>query len=276
MKNSTQKIALFLFSILFFSCEEVVDIDLNNAEPKLVIDAIIKWQKGTTGENQTIKLSLTNDFYTNEILPASGAIVKVINSSGTEFDFIEIVPNSGDYNCTNFMPIIDETYSLFIQFEGQIYTASSKLFATPEIINVSQETVQGFGGEEEIQIKYFYQDNASEDNFYLLSVKNPNKQIPEFGAVSDEFFQGNIMFGFYGSDETEPGITLELGVQGISVGYYNYMNKLITIAGSGSGNPFATPPATIRGNIVNQNNADDFPLGYFFLSEIDVVEYEVQ
>ena len=276
MKNSTQKIALFLFSILFFSCEEVVDIDLNNAEPKLVIDAIIKWQKGTTGENQTIKLSLTNDFYTNEILPASGAIVKVMNSSGTEFDFIEIVPNSGDYNCTNFMPIIDETYSLFIQFEGQIYTASSKLFATPEIINVSQETVQGFGGEEEIQIKYFYQDNASEDNFYLLSVKNPNKQIPEFGAVSDEFFQGNIMFGFYGSDETEPGITLELGVQGISVGYYNYMNKLITIAGSGSGNPFATPPATIRGNIVNQNNADDFPLGYFFLSEIDVVEYEVQ
>ena len=272
-----KKYILFLVLItLFSSCEKVVDIDLNNAEPKLVIDAIIKWQKGTSGENQTIKLSLTNDFYTNDILPASGAVVKVINSGGTEFDFLETVPNSGEYICTNFVPVIDETYTLAIQYDSQIYRASSKLFATPEIINITQETVQGITGEDEIEIKYFYQDNGAEDNYYLLGVKNPNKQIPEFGVVSDEFFQGNVMFGFYGSSETEPGITLGLSVQGISIGYYNYMNKLIAIAGSGSGNPFATPPATIRGNIVNETNADDFPLGYFFLSEIDSINYLVQ
>ena len=276
MKKTNLYISFLLLITLFSSCEKVVDIDLNNAEPKLVIDAIIKWQKGTSGENQTIKLSLTNDFYTNDILPASGAVVKVINSGGTEFDFLETVPNSGEYICTNFVPVIDEIYALAIQYDGQIYTASSKLFATPEIINVTQETVQGISGEDEIEVKYFYQDNGAEDNYYLLGVVNPNKQIPEFGVVSDEFFQGNVMFGFYGSSETEPGITLGLSVQGISIGYYNYMNKLVTIAGSGSGNPFATPPATIRGNIVNETNADDFPLGYFFLSEIDSINYLVQ
>ena len=85
---------ILLYSVLLFttllstSCEEVVDIDLNNSEPKLVIDAIIKWQKGTTGENQTIKLSLTNDFYTNEILPANGATVTVTNSSDVVFSSI--------------------------------------------------------------------------------------------------------------------------------------------------------------------------------------------
>ena len=272
---------ILLYSVLLFttllstSCEEVVDIDLSNSEPKLVIDAIIKWQKGTSGENQTIKLSLTNDFYTNNILPANGATVTVTNSSNVVFNFVE-VPTTGDYVCNNFQPVIGEIYRLEILFEGAVYTASSALFATPDIITVEQETVVGISGEDEIQIKYFYQDNGAEENYYLLGVKNPNKQIPEFGVVSDEFFQGNVMFGFYGSSETEPGITLGLSVQGISIGYYNYMNKLIAIAGSGSGNPFATPPATVRGNIVNETSTDDFPLGYFFLGEIDAIDYLVQ
>ena len=272
---------ILLYSVLLFttllstSCEEVVDIDLSNSEPKLVIDAIIKWQKGTSGENQTIKLSLTNDFYTNNILPANGATVTVTNSSNVVFNFVE-VPTTGDYVCTNFQPVIGEIYRLEILYEGAVYTASSALFATPDIITVEQETVVGISGEDEIQIKYFYQDNGAEENYYLLGVKNPNKQIPEFGVVSDEFFQGNVMFGFYGSSETEPGITLDLSVQGVSKSYHNYMNKLITIAGSGSGNPFATPPATVRGNITNTTNNSDYPLGYFHLSEIDTVNYLVE
>jgi hypothetical protein len=273
-----QKIYLYivlLSTVFFTSCEEVVNIDLSNAAPKLVIEGIIKWKKGTSGENQTIKLTLTNDFYTNDILPANGAIVTVTNSSDIVFNFTE-VPNTGDYVCNNFQPIIGETYRLEILYDGEVYTATNTLIASPNIVNVTQETVPGFGGDNEIQIKYFYPDNVTEINYYLLRVKNPNKQIPEFGAVSDEFFQGNLMFGFYGSSETEPGIILDLSVQGITLGYYNYMNKLIEIAGSGSGNPFATPPATIRGNILNITNSNNFPLGYFHLSEIDTVNYLVQ
>lgn len=266
---------LLLSTTLFTSCEEVVNVDLSNAEPKLVIEAIIKWEKGTTGENQTIKLSLTNDFYTNDVLPANGAIVTVTNSADVVFDFVQ-VPNTENYVCNNFQPVIGETYRLEILYDGEIYTASNTLFPTPDILNVTQEAVDGISGEDEIQIKYFYQDNGAEENYYLLRVKNPNKQIPEFGAVSDEFFQGNLMFGFYGSSETEPGITLDLSVQGISRGYHDYMNKLISIAGSGSGNPFATPPATVRGNITNTTNSNNFPLGYFHLSEIDTVNYLVQ
>ena len=266
---------VFLSTTIFTSCEEVVNVDLSNAAPKLVIEAIIKWEKGTSGENQTIKLSLTNNFYTNDILPANGAIVTVTNSLNQVFNFVQ-VPNTEKYVCSNFQPVIGETYRLEVLYNGEIYTATNTLYATPDIINVTQETVQGFGGQDQIQIKYFYQDYGAEENYYLLRVKNPNKQIPEFGVVSDEFFQGNIMFGFYGSSETEPGITLDLSVQGISKGYYNYMNKLIEIAGSGSGNPFATPPATIRGNILNNTNSNNFPLGYFHLSEIDTANYLVQ
>lgn len=275
MKKLIIYFVLFFTSVLFSSCEDVIDVDLNNAEPKLVIDGIIKWQKGTTGAEQVIKLSLTNDFFTNDILAANGASVTITNSLNETFIFLEDGV-TGNYICNNFNPVIGETYSLVVVYNGELYSATNTFVAGPPILNVQQEIAQGFGGEDEIEVKYFFQDNGSEDNYYLLGVKNPNKQIPEFGVVSDEFFQGNLMFGFYGSSETESGITLKLSVQGITFGYYNYMNILTTIAGSGTGNPFATPPATLRGNIINQTNSDNFPLGYFHLSEIDEIDYLVQ
>jgi len=275
MKKSILSIVLVFALMLFSGCEKVIDIDLNNAKPKLVIDAVIKWQKGTTGEEQVIKLSLTNDFFTNEILPANSAAVTITNSADETFTFLED-GTTGNYICTNFNPVIGEIYTLVVIYDGEIYTATNPLLATPPIINVQQETVQGVTGQDLIQIKYFFQDNGTEENYYLLGVKNPNKQIPEFGVVSDEFFQGNIMFGFYGSSETAPDITINFSVQGITKGFYNYMNKLVAIAGSGGGNPFATPPATLRGNILNQTNINNYPLGYFHLSEIDEVNYLVQ
>lgn len=267
---------IFILTILIFSisCQDTVDIPLQTGKPKLVINAVIKWHKGTTGENQTIKLSLINDFYTNDVVFANGATVTVTNSSNTVFNFTE-VPNSGDYTCTNFVPVINENYTLSVTYQGETYTSTSKLLATPPIINVEQETVPGPTGEDEIQVKFFFQDNGSENNFYLLGVKNSKKKVQEYGVVSDEFFQGNVMFGFYAS-EVEQGRTLKLTLQGITNSYYNYMNKLIPIASTNTGNPFATPPATLRGNIINQTDNEEYPLGYFALGEVDTREYIVQ
>jgi hypothetical protein len=267
--------AFFGILFTFASCETVVDIPLKNEEPKLVIDAVIKWQKGTAGNNQTIRLSLTNDFYTNEVVPATGATVTVTDSNSNIFNFTE--NNLGEYTCTNFNPVINQNYTLSVTYKGENYTATNKLYQTPTIINFQQETIPGIGGSDSIQIKFFYQDNGQEINYYLVGVKDPNKLKPQFGAVRDEFFQGNVMFGLYRNDEIKTGDTILFSLQGISTGYFNYMEKLIDISGSqGGGNPFATPPATLRGNIVNNSNIGNYPLGYFHLSEIDERSYVVQ
>lgn len=266
--------AIICILFTFASCETVVDIPLKNEEPRLVIDAIIKWQKGTVGNNQTIRLSLTNDFYTNEVVPATGATITITDSNSNVFNFIE--SNQGEYTCTNFNPVINESYTLLVTYKGENYTATNKLYETPTIINFQQETVPGFGGDA-IQIKFFYQDNGQEDNYYLVGVKDPNKQRPQFGAVRDEFFQGNVMFGLYRNDEIKSGDNILFSLQGISLGYFNYMEKLIDISGGqGGGNPFSTPPASLRSNIVNNTNNENYPLGYFHLSEIDERSYTVQ
>ena len=220
-------------------------------------------------------MTTTTNFYTNVIPVVSGATVFVTNSSNIVFNFIE-TPNTGEYICTNFVPIINESYTLTVIRDGEIYKATDTLLATPFIDSVQQQTVPGFGGVDEIQVKFFYQDNGLEDNFYLVGVKNNTIVYPEYGVLSDEFFQGNQMFGFYTNQNLETGNILDLSVQGISERYNNYMSKLLNIAGSQGGNPFVAPPATLKGNIVNQTNSGNYPLGYFSLGEIDTITYTVQ
>jgi Domain of unknown function (DUF4249) len=262
MKN----ILYILVVILFASCEEVVNVDLNTAAPKLVIDASIKWQKGTLGNEQKIKLTTTTDFYSTTIPVVSGATVFI--------NFIE-VPNSGEYVCTNFVPVVNEDYTLTVINNGETYTATEKLIATPVIDSIEQTAVAGFNGDE-IQVKFFYQDNGLEDNFYLIGFKNNQVAFPEYGAITDEFFQGNQMFGFYTNADLKKDDILDMSLQGTNERYYNYMNKLLSIAGTVGGNPFATPPGTLKGNIINQTNSKNYPLGYFSLGEIDTRNYTVE
>ena len=92
MKKIKLYIAILITSISLISCEDVVNVNLNTAAPKLVIDASIQWQKGTAGSLQKIKLTTTTDFYSNTIPVATGAIVTVTNTTGTT---LTVYPASG-------------------------------------------------------------------------------------------------------------------------------------------------------------------------------------
>ncbi len=277
MKNIKLYIVLILTSISILSCEDVINVDLDTANPKLVIDASLKWQKGETGNLQTIKLSTTTDFYSNTIPPVTGATVSVINLSSditVIYIFNETAP--GTYVCTNFNPIINNEYQLTVVNNGETYKATSKLMPTPVIEFDKQTMIPGFGGDEIVEVKFYFVDNGDEDNFYLVGAKNSNIVYTEYSVITDEFFQGNMMFGVYIDDKLKAGDVIDYSLQGITEKYSNYMNKLLSISGSGGGGPFSTPPATLRGNIVNQNNADNYPLGYFHLSEIDTGSYTIE
>ena len=273
VKNLLKIVSLFIISVAFFSCEDVVDIDLSTAPAKLVIDASIKWQKGTTGNEQTIRLTTTTDFYASTIPTVSGATVFITDGNGIQYDFIE-TPGSGNYVCTNFNPEIRQTYSLTVIYDSQVYTATESLIEVPTIDYVEQTENGGFTGDQ-IEVKFFYQDIPNQDNFYLIMFNSSNVSLPIFDVVNDSFFQNNQMFGYLANELEKDDIIL-FTLQGISESYYNYMNILLGIAGTNGGSPFQTPPATVRGNIVNQTNTNNFALGFFRLSETDTISYTVQ
>lgn len=274
MRNKINLIIVLLTAIFFNSCEDVVNIPLNTDQPKLVIDAAIIWQKGTTGNNQTIKLSTTADFYTNIIPVVSGATVFIKNSSNVVFNFVE-TPNTGIYLCDNFVPVNNESYTLTVINNGQTYTAIETLKSVAAITSVTQETLNGLGTDF-LKLKTFFNDPADIDNYYLYKYTFSKNLKPEYAVDDDQFFQGNEFFSLVLEEDTKPGETVEITHYGISKAYYNYMTILLNASGTSSGSPFQSTPATVKGNIKNKTNFDNYPLGYFTLSETDTRNYTIQ
>jgi len=269
-----KKIHYILFTILvmtFSGCEQVIDVDLETAAPRLVIDASIQWQKGTNGETQKVKLTTTAPYFGTEIPTVSNATVFITDSNNTIFNFIE-TPDTGEYYCTDFVPVLNTSYVLTVITNGETYTATETFKPVPVIDKVEQIVKEGFSGEY-TQIKAFYTDDAATNDFYLFRWKPNFKAIPSYSISEDEFYQGNQIFGLYISEDFKPGDKIDITIYGISERYYNYMNKLISIVETGG--PFQSPPSKVLGNIVNTTNKDNYALGYFNLSEIDFLNYEV-
>lgn len=273
MKKATLLIVFFI-SIFFTSCEEVVDVDLKTAPTKLVIEAAINWQKGTTGKQQTIKLTTTAGYFENAVPVVSGATVFIKNSKNVQFNFSEF-QKTGRYVCNNFVPEIDENYSLTVISGGNTYTATETMKGVAPITRIEQNNEGGFTGKE-IETKAFFNDPANADNFYLFKYAYSHKITATYYATEDKFFQGNEFFSKSDDDDLKIGNEVEMTHYGISKQYYNYMNILISIAGSGSGGPFQSPPATVKGNIINTTDKANYPLGYFSLSETDYRKYKIQ
>ena len=273
MKN-TQLIITLLSFLFLSSCEEVVQLDLPNAAPRIVIEASLNWQKGTAGNFQKIKLTTTTGFYDTVIPLVSGASVNVKNSSNNTFTFNEI-NGTGEYVCNNFIPQINETYTLTVISNGQTYTATEALKSVAPIVEIIQNDKGGFTGNT-IEIKTYFNDPANDSNFYLYNYSYSSQILQNFYVDEDTFYQGNRFFSVSLSDKVKKNDKIIVTHFGISKSYYNYLSVLLSIASNGGGSPFQSPPATVRGNIINATNTDDYPLGYFSVSESDKREYTIQ
>ena len=264
-------IAIFsLFLIIFSSCEEVVELDLEKSEPRLVIEASIKWIKGTEGNNQSIRLSTTTPYYENENIPVDNAFVSVTTEDGSEIIFSN--KGNGIFTTTNFSPNLGQEYTLKVIYEDDVYIATENLIPVPVIDYVDQERTGGFNGDE-YEIKAYYTDPANEQNFYFFIFENDKTSIEIY---EDEFTDGNQIFGYYSNEDIEAGDEIDIELAGISKAYYNYLFILRSQVGDNGGGPFQTQPATVKGNVLNTTNNNKFPFGYFRLSEVDKTTYTVQ
>ena len=64
---------LGIIIIFFTACEEVIDVDLNYSDERLVIEGQLNWIKETQGTEQIIKLSKTTPYFETLRIPANGA-----------------------------------------------------------------------------------------------------------------------------------------------------------------------------------------------------------
>ncbi|PBJ06093.1 DUF4249 domain-containing protein [Flavobacterium sp. ACN6] len=273
MKKLVLLIAFFT-SIFFTSCEDVVDVDLDTAPPKLVIEAAINWEKGSSGRQQVIRLTTTTGYFDDLIPIVSNAVVFIKNSKNQQFNFNEF-NKSGNYVCNDFRAEMNEQYTLTVISGGNTYTASEILKSVAPITRMEQKNDGGFTGQD-IEIRSYFTDPGDEDNYYLFKYVYSNKVTSNFYVSEDKFYQGNEIFSSTDDEDLKAGDEIEVTHLGISKQYYNYMNILVSIAGSNIGGPFQSPPATVKGNIINTTDKSNYPLGYFSLSETVTKKYTIQ
>lgn len=265
-------IAMGLFLI---ACEDVVEVDLDKAEPELVVDASIDWEKGTIGKDQKIRLSTTTGYYSSEFPTVSGANIVVTNSANAVFSFIENPDKKGEYICSNFEPVIGETYTLTILLNGETYKAEEKLMSVPDIEDTIEQNNSGGMAGDEVEITYYYQDNGAQENYYLNRITTHLVAFPQYQAEDDENNQGNLTPMFYSHKDLKAGDVIHIKLYGISKRYFDYFRKLLSASGNDD-SPFPTTPTAVRGNILNQTNSKNSVYGYFRLSEVAVKSYTIQ
>ncbi|MCW8981383.1 MAG: DUF4249 domain-containing protein [Altibacter sp.] len=265
---------LFMFFVLLTtlsSCEDVIDVDLNESAPKLVIDARIIKNIENDDAFARVKLSTTKPFFETGTTHVNEAMVTITDANGIVYP----LPNLGNglYGLDPFIVEANTSYTLEVDYEGERYMATEILEPVVPLEFVEQRNDGGFSGED-IELKAFFNDPPNEENYYFFEGLSDRGDV--YDTFNDEFFDGNRIFGFYSVEDLETNDQVTFYLHGVDRNFYNFMFVLLQQSTDQSDGPFETQPATVRGNLVNTTTPDNFPLGYFRISEVSILTYTVQ
>lgn len=261
--------------IICISCEEIIEVDLNEEMPRLVVEANINWIKETRQTEQEIWLSTLSPYFSNETNPASGATVRIVDEAAKRYRFVEI-ENSGRYVALDTVPYrVNQNYTLHITYNQEEFEATETFQTVANITRVEQEQLNFFG-REALKFEVYSFDPPEEENYTLFEFITPRFELPDLNVYRDDFTNGIEYYGILVDSEVEAGDTLQLRQLGLSPRGYNYWSLLVTQNLQGGGGPFQPPPVNLNGNVVNRTNPDRAPLGYFRISEVSELHYVVQ
>lgn len=271
-----------LLCLVFASCEDVIDVKVSEGKTRLVIEASLDWERGTYGNEQIIKLSKSSPYFqTNGNNAVTGASVKVTNNNtGAEFIFTD--ENDGTYTISNFVPIVSHEYTLEIVYDGETYIGKETLTAGVPISSITQSVEGGFD-KELLEVNITFNDPADEENFYLIKYIEEGDLFPVLRDMSDAFVNGNVIDMSWEKEDDEDknekpfevGDKVTISLYSISKRYYNYIRMLIEQYDSG-GSPFSSTAAQLKGNCVNTTNPENYPYGYFRLTQVEKADYIFQ
>ncbi|WP_430965848.1 DUF4249 family protein [Spongiimicrobium sp. 2-473A-2-J] len=275
------RIAIPLFILFLSSCEDVIDVDVQTAPARLTIEASLDWEKGTQGNAQTIKLSTSTPFFdtTTNTAVTGASVVVTNNTSAAQFVFSD--QNNGEYTTQDFIPVLNQAYTLEVLYNGETYRATETLMPVTDITELIQSTEDGFD-DEVLEVNVIFTDPADEKNFYLFKFQERGDLLPELEELDDEFVNGNEISWYYEKEEDEDtnteefarGDIVDVELLGISEAYHNYVRILIEQS-EGAG-LFSTTPVALRGNCINVDNEENYANGYFRVSQVVRESYTFQ
>ena len=257
IKSILHIIMLMVAMLTVLSCQKVINVDLNEAAPVIVIDGTINDRRGP----YAVIISKSGSYFNQpDLPPVSGAVVIISDDAGITDTLRETT--AGVYLTAKIKGIPGRTYSLKVISEGKEYDASSTLSDHVNIdsLAIIKDDSQNifFGGNDEHETPYeihcFFRD-PPEKNFYRIKVfKNDSINTANYRLYDDQYTNGEII-ELRVERNVKGGSTYRIELESLddkTYGYYRTLEQLLFI------NPFfGSTPANPASNLSNG------ALGYF-------------
>lgn len=241
-----------LLAILFGStaCEEVIEVELSNSEPTIVIEGIITDQALAPAQ---VQLSMSGSYFEPGSYPAvEGAEVVLVSSSGERTTLAE--EGLGLYKAADLLGTVGEAYTLEIEAEGQMIRTLTTMNKTIALDSISFETSSG-GPIEGTFPRVHFQDPAGEENFLRFVVWVNGRPYPTILIYNDALSDGVATISPLFVPGLKSGDALSIQALSLDRVGYDYYNTLSSIVGdafgpAGQSAAPANPSSNIEGNAV--------------------------
>ncbi len=264
-------ILICIAAVLFLSCEETIELDLNQVQQLYVIDGLITNQN----KQHTITVKQSVDFYQANTTPGvSDATVVVSDNEGNRWQFTHNDTLPGEYYAeVPFAGKVGNTYSLEVTIRGETFTASDELLPVTTIDSmvwvIDEEEQEDPEEEGEYYDILIYTKEPQETEDYYLFKFYQNDTIQNFNGTAvffaDDVLIGENIDGIEGAEYYRKGDVARFEAYSLSRDAYVFYSDLSTVLNS-DGGMFGPVPANPRTNLKGG------ALGLFQVSAIEVAE----
>jgi hypothetical protein len=247
------KLSIYILAglLLFLSaCQQVIEVPLNNTNPKLVVEGTITNQAGP----YYVKLSQTGDFYSTAPAPkVTDALVTISDDAGNSEILTHLADTPGTYATSTLQAVVGRTYYLTVVHKGQTYQSESKLLPVTNIDKLVVRMVPKSPTKEEGYYIYFFaKEPRGETNYYRFMIYENDSlynSINDLLVTNDDFIKGDIedlelAYPFQLND------VVKLEMHSITKEVYEYYIGLINVYNN-DGGLFSPPPVNPPSNISN-------------------------
>jgi hypothetical protein len=247
---------IFIAAIAAFaitSCEKEIKVDLNSADPQIIIEGNIT---NETGSYQ-VQISKSVNFSEANSYPAvSGASVVITDRTSNITDTLLENP-AGIYKTLSIQGISGHSYDLLVSSEGQTYTASTTMpFPVPLDSITFIHRSGGFSGSNSIRVIPNFHDPLGVANNYTFNASVNSRKLKNTFVFGDRLSDGRYITQqlFMDSAYIQVGDIVSVNMNCVDKNVWDYFN---TLALQTEGGVEAPAPANPSSNV--SNNA----LGYF-------------
>ncbi len=249
---------IFAITLFLFSCEEPIDLKHGTSDPILVVNGKITDQQGPYQIVLTKTVDFSNESMQSEV---TNAIVSITDDAGNS-ESLQYTEN-GIYETINLQGTVGTTYQLRIQYENQIYEASSTLLPVSNIDTLVYNFSEDDDPDDESLLLTAPVTDTDQINYYTWELfQNDslvNKLAEEIIIGSDEFFGDTLAVEFeYGFRVND---TIRVEMSSISEEVFNYFLGVSDVIDN-DGGLFSAPPVNPPSNISNG------ALGFFGASAV--------